>query len=206
MRPRDERRIADDRDAAEGHARRRQVVDRLQDRLVDQPHHRAELRRQQPLGGRAHRVDRGAPDQRRRNRDRMHGAALVGEQVAAVRSPRRPAGTTPRCSGDGRGADRRPGRSPDSRGTARRAAGRTSCTRTARDGCRAGTPPRGSARARPHSRHRAAPAPAGIAGGWSSGCRRPPPAGRPRPCCRRRSAPPPTRPVSLKRTTPRPRW
>ena len=57
MRPRHERRIADDGDAAERHARRLQVVDRLQHRLVHQPRDGAELRRHQPLGGGAHRGD-----------------------------------------------------------------------------------------------------------------------------------------------------
>ena len=58
MRARHEGRVAEDRDAAERHARRFQIVDRLQDRLVDQPHDLAELRRHQPLGVGAHLGDR----------------------------------------------------------------------------------------------------------------------------------------------------
>ena len=54
MRPRHEGRVADDGDAAERHARRLQIVDRLQHRLVHQPRDGAELRRDQPLGGGAH--------------------------------------------------------------------------------------------------------------------------------------------------------
>ena len=147
MRPRDEGRIADDGDAAERHARRLQVVDRLQDRLVHQPHDGAELRRHQPLGRRAHLGDRLAADQRRRDRDRVRDAALVGQQPLQLGAPRPPAGTRPRCSGGGRAADRCPARPPDSRGTARPAAGRTSCIRTARDGSAGGIACSGDQRA-----------------------------------------------------------
>ena len=85
MRARDEGRIADDRDPAERHARRFEIVDRLQDRLLDQPHDLAELRRQQPLGIGAHFGDRLAADQRRRDRNRVRDAALVGEQPWQLR-------------------------------------------------------------------------------------------------------------------------
>ena len=63
MRPCDERRIAHDRDPAECHARRFQIVDRLQDRLVDQPHDLPELRGDQPLGIGTHLGDRLTADQ-----------------------------------------------------------------------------------------------------------------------------------------------
>ena len=85
VRARHECRIAEDRHPAERHVRRLQIVDRLQDRLLDQPHDLAELRRQQPLGIGAHFGDRLAADQRRRDRDRMRGAALVGEQPLQFR-------------------------------------------------------------------------------------------------------------------------
>ncbi len=157
MRPRDESRIADDRDPAERHARRSQIVDRLQDRLVHQPHHCAELRRQLPLRGVAQSRRWLRPDQRRRNRDRMRDAACIGQQFLRACVARRRAGTRSRCSAGGRAADRCPGRPPDSRGTARRAAGRTSWCRTcSRCGARATAPARGSATATRHSRHRAA--------------------------------------------------
>ena len=68
MRSRHERGVADDRDAAERHARGFQVVDRLQHRLVHQPRDDAKLRRHQPLGRGAHRGDMFLPDQRRRDR------------------------------------------------------------------------------------------------------------------------------------------
>ena len=45
MRPRDERRIADDRHSPEGKTRALEIVDRLQHGLVDQPHDGAKLRR-----------------------------------------------------------------------------------------------------------------------------------------------------------------
>jgi hypothetical protein len=46
MGPRHEGRIADDGDPAECEAPARQIVNRLQDRLLDQPHDVAQLRRQ----------------------------------------------------------------------------------------------------------------------------------------------------------------
>src|SRR6266487_2842284 len=91
MRSRDEGRVANDRDSAECHARRLEIIDRLQDRLVDQAHHLAKLRREQPLGGRAHLRDRFAPDQRRGDRYRVERTLLIGQQVrelgALVRGP-----------------------------------------------------------------------------------------------------------------------
>ena len=74
--PRDERRVADDGDAPERHARRLEIVDRLQDRLVDHAHHFA---------------DRLAADQRRRDRYRVGVAGVIGQQArefgALVRRP-----------------------------------------------------------------------------------------------------------------------
>ena len=80
VRTRDEGGVAEDRDAAERHVRRFKIVDRLQDRLVHQPHDLAELRPRQPLGGGAHFGDGLAADQRRRDRNHVRHAALVGEQ------------------------------------------------------------------------------------------------------------------------------
>ncbi len=59
MRPRDEGRIAHDRDPAKCHARRFQIVDRLQDRLFDQPHDLPELGRD--AGVRRRRASRRSP-------------------------------------------------------------------------------------------------------------------------------------------------
>ena len=180
-----------------------EIVDRLQDRLVDQPHDLAELRRQQPLGGRAHRGDRLAPDQRRRDRDRMRRAALVGEQLPQLgRLVGRPVPDHVVAAVAGPQIVVRAGHRIAQELLARRQAERHVLEQLAMD-VAAGTPPRGSARARPHSRHRAAPAPAGIAGGWSSGCRRRRPADRPRRCCRRRSARSPPR-AGLRRSARRP--
>ena len=142
MRPRHERGIADDRDAAERHARRFEIVDRLQDRFVDQPHDRAELRRQQPLGGGAHvRRSPRAGSAAAGSRSRAVDAALVGEQLLQLgRLVGRPVPDHV-VAAMARAADRCPDRRPDSPGTARRAAGRRSCNRTVRDGSPAGTPP-----------------------------------------------------------------
>jgi hypothetical protein len=64
MGPRHECGVADNGDPVEGEPWAFQVVDRLQDRLVDQPHDGAELRRQQSLGRRpaSPRSDRGGSD------------------------------------------------------------------------------------------------------------------------------------------------
>ena len=79
-------------DAAERHARRFQIVDRLQHRLVHQPRDGAELRRHQPLGGGAHRRDRA--------RARISGGGIeiacvtplssVSSRCSSVRSVGRP--------------------------------------------------------------------------------------------------------------------
>ena len=58
MRARDERGVADERDAAERHRRRLEVVDRLQEGLLGQPNQRPELRRQHLFGVRPHFGDR----------------------------------------------------------------------------------------------------------------------------------------------------
>ena len=86
MRPRDEGGVADDGDASERHLRHFEIVDRLQDRLRDQSHDRAELGREQSLGRCAHLGDHRVADQRRGNRDRMQRAARVGEQALELRA------------------------------------------------------------------------------------------------------------------------
>ena len=80
MRARHEGGVADNGDAPEGQARTFQIVDRLQDRLVDQADDGAELRRQQSLRRRAHGGDGVAANERRRDRDRMGDAAVVGQE------------------------------------------------------------------------------------------------------------------------------
>ena len=118
---------------------------------------------------------------------RMSGGGIETEWVtplSSVRSQgsspcsRRPAGTTRHCCGDVRRADRRSARRPDRTDIARRAAGRTPSTRTARGGCRAEWRSRAVARATRNSRRKAAQRRAGIGRARSSASRRRRPARR----------------------------
>ena len=79
MRARHESRIAEDCHAAKRHVRHFEIVNRLQKRLGTQADHLVELRRQHPFGIQAHRGDHVARDQRRRDRERMRAADVVGE-------------------------------------------------------------------------------------------------------------------------------
>ncbi len=114
----------------------------------------------------------------------MGDAALVGQEPRQLAGlvgrpvPHHVVAALPGAAGRCRG------RRPDSPDTARRAAGRTPSSRTARDGSPAGSRSRAAARAKPRSRHKAAQRRAGIAGAPSSAGRRrrsgrrPPPRGR----------------------------
>ena len=146
----------DQRHAPEGHARALQVVDRLQERLLDQRARVAQLRRQQALGVGAHLGDHAAGDQRRRDRQLVRAARSRRSAGAAARPPRRRGGTR-RCSScGGRGAGRCRARRRDSRGTARPAAGRRRGCRTAPATGPTARRARRRGRARRRSRHSAA--------------------------------------------------
>ncbi len=205
MRPRHEGGIADDGDAPEGQARTFQIVDRLQDRLVDQADDGAELRRQQSLRRGAHGGDGVAADERRRDRDRMGDAAVVGEEPGEFGVlVGRPVPHDIAAAVAWR-ADRRSARRPDRTGIARRAAGRTPWTRTARGGSPAEWRSQGGARATRNSRRKAGRHRAGIGRApWSASRRRRSARRLPR-CCRRSYAPARAASFCSKALSPRPR-
>ena len=91
VRARHECGVAQNRDPAERHARHFQVVDRLQERLRAKRKHFVELRRKHLLSGFTHARHDVARDQRRRDRERVGAAALVGQQARQfARLARRP--------------------------------------------------------------------------------------------------------------------
>src|SRR6516162_1526657 len=63
-----------------------QVVNRLKDRLVDEPDDCAELRRQQPFRRCTHRRDVLSANKRRRDRNRMADTAAISEELRQLRS------------------------------------------------------------------------------------------------------------------------